>query len=94
MSRDADSDRLFTPSQDDLLVTLEVEGRGRWVAEYYPVESTRELGDGRLEVTLRVANPRWLPLLVLRLGGAGRIVAPAELAGEAVQAARDALAYY
>jgi predicted DNA-binding transcriptional regulator YafY len=94
VSRDADSDRLFTPSENDLLVTLEVEGRGRWVADYYPVESTRELGDGRLEVTLRVANPRWLPRLVLRLGGAGRIVAPPELVAETVEAAREALAYY
>lgn len=94
VSRDADGDRLFTPSQDDLLVTLEVEPRGRWVAEYYPVESTEELDGGRLLVTLRVANPTWLPRLVLRLGGAGRIVSPPSLAQEAAAAAREALAHY
>jgi predicted DNA-binding transcriptional regulator YafY len=94
VSRDADDDRLFTPSESDLLVTLEVEPRGRWVAEYYPVESTEELDGGRLRVSLRVANPRWLPRLILRLGGAGRIVAPQALADEAVAAARAALAGY
>jgi proteasome accessory factor C len=94
VSRDADDDRLFTPSQDDLLVTLEVEPRGRWVAEYYPVESTEELSGGRLRVALRVANPRWVPRLILRLGGAGRIVSPPDLADEAVATARAALAGY
>ena len=87
-------ERLFTPSDDDLLVTLEVEPRGRWVAEYYPVEATEELDGGRLRVTLRVADPRWLPQLVLRLGGAGRIVEPLALAEETVTAARAALANY
>jgi proteasome accessory factor C len=93
VSRDAD-ERLFTPSEDDLVVTLEVEPRGRWVAEYYPVEGTEELDGGRLRVTLKVADPRWIPHLVLRLGGAGRIVAPAGLAEQAVSAAREALANY
>ena len=94
VSREATGEGLFTPSADDLVVTLEVEPRGRWVAEYYPVESTEELDGGRLRVTLRVANPAWLPRLVLRLGGAGRIVAPADLADEAITAARSALANY
>jgi len=93
ISRDG-QEQLFTPSDDDLVVTLEVEPRGRWVAEYYPVESTQELEGGRLRVTLKVANPGWLPQLVLRLGGAGRIVAPVELAEAAVRAARGALANY
>jgi len=94
VSRDVEDDRLFTPAEDDLLVTLEMEPRGRWVAEYYPVESTEELDGGRLRVTLRVANPRWLPRLILRLGGAGRIISPPDLADEAVTAARAALAEY
>jgi predicted DNA-binding transcriptional regulator YafY len=93
ISRDADQ-QLFTPSADDLLVTLEVEPRGRWVAEYYPVEDTEELDGGRLRVSMRITDPRWLPQLILRLGGAGRIVAPAELADQTVAAARAALANY
>ncbi len=93
ISRDTD-DQLFTPSEDDVRVTLEVEPRGRWVAEYYPVESVRELPSGGLQVTLRVTDPRWVSRLVLRLGGAGRIVSPPELAGAATQAAELALAGY
>jgi predicted DNA-binding transcriptional regulator YafY len=93
-SVDGAEDTLFTPSENDLVVTLEVEPRGRWVAEYYPVEETEELPGGRLRITLKVANPRWLPRLVLRLGGAGRIVSPLALADEATDAARAALAQY
>jgi predicted DNA-binding transcriptional regulator YafY len=93
ISRDAE-EQLFTPSDDDLVVTLEVEPRGRWVAEYYPVESTEELAGGRLRVVLKVANPRWVPHLILRLGGAGRIVDPPGLAEQTVSAAREALTNY
>ena len=93
VSRDTDDD-LFTPSAGDTLVTLEVEHRGRWVAEYYPAESVEELPSGALRVTMRIADPRWIPRLVLRLGGAGRIVDPPALAATASQAAADALAHY
>jgi predicted DNA-binding transcriptional regulator YafY len=93
VSRESD-EQLFTPSPDDLLVTLEVEPRARWVAEYYPVEDTQELPGGRLRITMSVANPRWLPRMILRLGGAGRIVSPPDLADEAVRVANAALANY
>ena len=93
VSRDTD-DQLFTPSDDDTLVTLEVGPRGRWVAEYYPMESVEELASGGLRVRLRVADPRWVSRLVLRLGGAGRIVNPPELADAAAQAAQMALIAY
>jgi predicted DNA-binding transcriptional regulator YafY len=91
--RDED-ERLFRPSDDDVVVTLEVEPRGRWVAEYYPVETAEERAGGGLRITMKVADPRWLPRLVMRLGGAGRIVAPAELAERALSATRAALANY
>ncbi|GAB6902941.1 helix-turn-helix transcriptional regulator [Kineosporia succinea] len=87
-------DQLFTPSPDDLVVTLEVEPRGRWVAEYYPVEETEELPGGRMRVVMRVASPGWIPGLVLRLGGAGRIVDPPGLAQDVVDTASVALAAY
>jgi predicted DNA-binding transcriptional regulator YafY len=91
--RDED-ERLFRPSDDDVVVTLEVEPRGRWVAEYYQVETAEERAGGGLRITMKVADPRWLPRLVMRLGGAGRIVAPAELAERALSATRAALANY
>ena len=94
VSRDDDGEQLFHPDEHDILVTLEVGPRARWVAEYYPVESVADLGEGWLSVQMRVATPRWLPLLVLRLGGAGRVVDPPELANQAAEAARKALAAY
>ncbi|GAA3612858.1 WYL domain-containing protein [Kineosporia mesophila] len=87
-------EQLFTPSPDDLMVTLEVEPRGRWVAEYYPVEDTQELPGGRMRVVMRVASPDWIPRLVLRLGGAGRVVEPTALARQVVDTATEALAAY
>lgn len=85
---------LFTASPDDLVVTLEVGPPGRWVAEYYPVESAEELADGGLRIRMRVATPGWVPRLVLRLGGAGRVVGPPELVVATAAAAREALAAY
>jgi proteasome accessory factor C len=46
---------------------------------------------GRLRVLLRFADPDWLVRLVLGLGGAARIVEPAELAGAVRARAREAL---
>jgi proteasome accessory factor C len=64
------------------------------VAEYYPMESVQELAGGGLRVTMRVADPRWVSRLVLRLGGAGKIITPPELAQDAMAAAAMALAAY
>lgn len=89
-----DGERLFTPSADDLLVTLDLAPGSRWVAEYYPVEDVEERPDGGLRVTLRTANPDWVPRLVMRLGGGGRIVAPDDIAQRLVAAASAALAHY
>lgn len=47
--------------------------------------------DGRLRVLLRFADPDWLVRLVLGLGGAARIVEPAELADVVRERAREAL---
>ena len=88
------ADGLFQPSPDDILVTLLLEPGARWVAEYYPVESTTEAGDGRLRVALRVADPGWLTRLMLRLGRAARVEQPADLADEVRRAAERALGGY
>jgi len=85
---------IFQPSPDDELVTLELGPAGRWVADYYPCESVEELGEDRLRVRLRVADPRWVRRLALRLGGTGRIVDPPDLVEAAVQDARSALDAY
>nr|WP_222131942.1 YafY family protein [Pseudonocardia sp. C8] len=48
--------------------------------------------DGRLRVLIRFADPDWLVRLVLGLGGAARIVEPADLAATVRERARRALA--
>jgi proteasome accessory factor C len=85
---------IFQPSPEDELVTLELGPAGRWVADYYPCDSVEELGEDRLRVRLRVADPRWVRRLALRLGGTGRIVDPPDLVKAAVQDARAALDAY
>jgi proteasome accessory factor C len=85
---------LFDASDSDLLVRLELEREAAWVAEYYQVESIQQLRGGRLAVTMRVGDPRWVERLVLRLGGAATVVRPAEIGVSARAAARRALAHY
>lgn len=88
------SEGLFQPSPDDALATVLLERSARWVAEYYPMETVREAGAGRLRVTLRVADPGWLVRLLLRLGAAAHLEEPAELAAEVRRAATGALHNY
>jgi proteasome accessory factor C len=92
-ARDLDAG-IFQPSPDDMLVTLELEQAGRWVADYYPCETVEEVGRDRLLVTLRVSDPRWIRRLCLRLGGTGRVVDPPELAEAVFGDAAAALAAY
>lgn len=84
----------FHPSPDDVVVTLELAPRARWVSEYYPCESAQERPGGVLRVVLRTADPRLVRRLVLRLGGAATVVSPAGLAEEVVADAAAALAAY
>ncbi len=85
---------LYQPGPDDLRVALELAPEGRWVADYYPCEEVEEIGDRRLRVVLRTADPRWVRRLALRLGDHGRLVEPAGLAGEVRAQAAAALAHY
>lgn len=98
VARDVD-DGLFTPAEDDLVVTLELDASARWVAEHVTVDSLEELdepgaadGPGRLRVRLRTPDDRWLRRLLLPLGGAAVVVDPPEVAEGLARAARAALA--
>lgn len=88
------SEGIFRPSADDLLATLHLAPEARWVAEYYPVESTEEAGEGALRVRLRVGDPEWLTRLMLRLGGRARVEDPADLSAAVHRAAAEALRNY
>jgi proteasome accessory factor C len=80
--------------EDDPLVTLELAASARWVPEYYPCESSQEIEGGALRVRLRAADPERILRLMLRLGGAGRVVAPEEFAAQVRRTAAEALAAY
>ncbi len=84
----------FTPRVDDALVTIELGPGAAWVSDYYPVESVQTGPDGRQTVTLRTADTLWLRRLMWRLGGHGRVVAPADLAASVQAGAQAALAAY
>jgi len=88
------ADGLFRPGPDDTIVSVEVTPAGRWLADYVPYESVTELADGGLRVTLRTPDTRWVARLVLRLGGAGRVVDPPELVDDVRARATRLLAAY
>lgn len=71
-------DGIFSPGEDDLLVTLRLDRGARWVSDYYPVESVVDEGETRT-ITLRTADTAWLERLVLRLGGHAVLVSPQDL---------------
>ncbi len=73
---------------------LALQPAAAWVVDYHPCESVEEDGDGALVVRMRVGDPRWARRLALRLGASGRIIAPAALAEQVRDDARQALAAY
>lgn len=85
---------VFQPSPDDLLVTVDLRPAGHWVAEYYPCESIEDLENDVVRITLRTADTRWVERLLLRLGGSGQVVEPADLADRVRNKAVAALAMY
>jgi proteasome accessory factor C len=85
---------LFEPGPDDVEALIHLERHARWVADYYPVDTVAELGEGRLAVTLRLSDPRWLVRLALRLAPAVTVVEPGWLRDEVGRTAGAALALY
>jgi proteasome accessory factor C len=88
------SEGLFERGPDDVEAVMHLERYARWVADYYPVDSVEELGDGRLEARLHVADTRWLVRLALRLAPAVTVVEPVELREEVARTAQATLALY
>jgi Predicted transcriptional regulator len=85
---------LYQPAPEHPLVTLRLSPAARWVVDYYPCERVLECPDGNVEVELRVADTRWLRQLMLRIGGAARILSPGWLAEKVRFDAEEALKVY
>ncbi|MFD4672649.1 helix-turn-helix transcriptional regulator [Lentzea sp. NPDC058450] len=85
------SEGLFQPREDQKIAVLLLEPDAHWVAEYYPVDHSAELSDGRTRVLMRYDDPSWMVRLLLGLGGDVHVEQPAELAQEVVRQAAEAL---
>jgi proteasome accessory factor C len=88
--RDLD-EGLFEAGPDDVVVRLRLAPRMRWFAEYYPVITTEDTPDGGMEVTLAVADERWLLRLALRFGHGLSVLEPRGFAERVRSVAQDAL---
>ena len=84
----------FEALRDAPAVTLALSPQAGWVAEYYPNESVTYAEDGSSVLTMRVTDPAWLRGLLLRLGGAARVLAPEGAGDSAAEAAQEALDQY
>ncbi|WP_458109379.1 WYL domain-containing protein [Arthrobacter sp. R3-55] len=71
--------RLFTPSDDDVLVVLHLTRQGAGLADDYYAERTARLPDGGLLAEVRFGTAEWLPMFVSQHGGAVRILDPGAL---------------
>lgn len=67
---------LYTPTPEDVTVTLRLGPGARWVAEYYPTQRVEETGDGSLEVELRASRLEWVARLLLRVGTEAQVIGP------------------
>jgi proteasome accessory factor C len=86
--------KLFTPNDDDTLVTVQLTGRGAGLADDYYAERTAALPDGGLVAEIRFGNTSWLPMFVAQHGGTVRILEPAALAEASREWIDAALARY
>jgi proteasome accessory factor C len=74
--------------------TLRIAPSASWMFEYYPIRVLRELPDGYCEAAMTYASDDWMTRLVLGLGSAVRVLAPASLARRVREAAVAALEVY
>jgi proteasome accessory factor C len=86
--------KLFTPNDDDTVVTVELSPQGAGLADDYYAERTASLPGGGLIAEIRFGNAAWLPMFVAQHGGAVRILAPGNLAAAAKEWLDAALARY
>ncbi len=91
---DLPPESVFSPTDADPRVVIDLPAEDRWVTEYYPVEAVTE-HDGRIRATLAVTARPWLERLLLRLGPSARVVeGPDDLRRAAAEAADRILSRY
>jgi proteasome accessory factor C len=78
---------------DAVVVTVELDARGSWVKDYWPVREVRPTANG-IAVELLVADQGWLDSQLLQLGPSVLSVTPPAAAQEAAREAAEALAGY
>ncbi len=88
------ADGLFLQDAEATRVTLRLEPPARWVPDYYPVEGVRRRRGGVLDVTMLIADPRWLDRLLLRLAPYATVLDPPDLAASFRDAATATLTLY
>lgn len=86
--------KLFTPNDDDTLVTVQLTARGAGLADDYYAERTAPLPDGGLVAEIRFGNTSWLPMFVAQHGGTARILEPEVFARSSRDWIESALALY
>lgn len=86
--------KLFTPNDDDTLVTVQLTARGAGLADDYYAERTAALPDGGLVAEIRFGSTSWLPMFVAQHGGDVRILEPEVLAEASREWIEAALAQY
>lgn len=85
---------IFHPQPDQPEAQLVLSPDARWVSEYYPIEESAELDDGRLRVWMRYADLSWMVRLLLGLGGDVVVEGPESLVSALRERALGALARY
>ncbi|HVM53754.1 MAG TPA: WYL domain-containing protein [Acidimicrobiales bacterium] len=66
--------RVFSAEDAGDRIVLDLEPWARWVAGQYPMESVEELGEGRMRVSMKIAERAWLERLLLRLGPGATVI--------------------
>ncbi|MDT9592324.1 WYL domain-containing protein [Nocardioides zeae] len=85
---------VFPRADETLLATLRLAPPARWVPDYYRTEAVRPQEDGTLEIDLRVADPRWLERLVLRLAPHATVLDPTSVSEQVTASAQRTLRLY
>jgi proteasome accessory factor C len=88
------SEGVFTPAPEHLLAVLRVDPAYAWVADYYLSDSETVEPDGRLRISVRVADPAWVRALALGSAGHVEVLSPEWLAESIRDEALSALAAY